>query len=60
MVRRELVPAKQEKAFMRVKNFRKEIQEYKTRFEKLKSDRAEAVGLPPPPPHQLEEVPGSY
>ncbi|RPB25722.1 putative v-SNARE protein Bos1 [Terfezia boudieri ATCC MYA-4762] len=42
MARREPVPAKQEKALLRVKNFRKEIQEYKTHFEKLKSDRAEA------------------
>ncbi|KAF8477100.1 synaptobrevin [Kalaharituber pfeilii] len=41
MARRELVPAKQEKAFSRVKNFRKEIQEYRGQFERLKSERTE-------------------
>lgn len=43
MARRELVPAKQEKAFTRVKVFRKEIQEYKAQFEKLKGERSTAV-----------------
>jgi len=42
MARRELVPAKQEKAFARIKNFRKEIQEYRTQFDKLKGERSEA------------------
>lgn len=41
MARREIVPAKQEKAFQRVKNFRKEMSEYRQQFEKLKSDRSE-------------------
>lgn len=41
MARREIVPAKQEKAFQRVKNFRKEMSEYRQQFEKLKSDRSD-------------------
>lgn len=41
MARREIVPVKQEKAFQRVKNFRKEMSEYRQQFEKLKSDRSE-------------------
>lgn len=43
MARRELVPAKQEKAFSRVKNFKKEIGEFRVQFEKLKGERAEVV-----------------
>lgn len=43
MARREIVPAKQEKAFQRVRNFRKEISEYKQQFVKLKGERADAV-----------------
>lgn len=43
MARRELVPAKQEKAFTRVKIFRKEIQEYRAQFEKLKGERSTVV-----------------
>ena len=45
MARRELVPAKQEKAFTRVKLFRKEIQEYRTQFEKLKGEKSTAVRI---------------
>ena len=45
MARRELVPLKQEKAFSRVKNFKKEIQEFRTQFDRLKSERAEAVSF---------------
>ncbi|KAI5844972.1 hypothetical protein DFP73DRAFT_526448 [Morchella snyderi] len=41
MARREIVPAKQEKAFQRVKNFRKEMSEFRQQFDQLKSDRAE-------------------
>ncbi|KAG0632947.1 hypothetical protein HOY80DRAFT_1019185 [Tuber brumale] len=42
MARREIVPAKQEKAFQRVKNFRKEISEYRQQFVKLKGEREDA------------------
>lgn len=45
MARRELVPAKQEKAFTRVKIFRKEIQEYRAQFEKLKGEKSTAVWI---------------
>ena len=46
MARRELIPAKKEKAEQRVKNFRKEMAEYRAQFEKLKGQRQEAVGFP--------------
>jgi len=42
MAKREIVPAKQEKAFQRVRNFRKEISELKQQFVKLKGERADA------------------
>ena len=43
MAKRELIPAKQEKAKERVKNFRRELEEYRAQFNKLKRDREEAV-----------------
>jgi len=43
MARRELIPAKKEKAEQRVKNFRKEMAEYHAHFEKLKGERQAAV-----------------
>ncbi|KAK9370493.1 hypothetical protein V1509DRAFT_251401 [Lipomyces kononenkoae] len=42
MARRELVPAKQDKAFARIRNFRTEAAEARTLFDKLKKDREEA------------------
>ncbi|KAJ8103545.1 hypothetical protein POJ06DRAFT_3281 [Lipomyces tetrasporus] len=42
MARRELVPAKQDKAFARIRNFRTEAGEARTLFEKLKKEREEA------------------
>ena len=54
MARRELIPTKKEKAEQRVKNFRKEMAEYRQHFEKLKGERQEAVspgwdGMAPSP-----------
>lgn len=43
MARREIVPAKQEKAFQRVKGFRKEVTECRREFEKLKGDAEHVV-----------------
>jgi Golgi SNAP receptor complex protein 2 len=43
MAKRELIPAKQEKAFERVKTFRSEIAEYRQQFEHLKAEREESV-----------------
>ncbi|KAL7266789.1 Protein transport protein bos1 [Rhizina undulata] len=42
LARREIIPAKQEKAFQRVKNFRKELADYRQQFDKLRSERSEA------------------
>ncbi|KAK9372985.1 uncharacterized protein V1513DRAFT_404143 [Lipomyces chichibuensis] len=42
MARRELVPAKQDKAFARIRNFRSEAAEARTQFDKLKKEREEA------------------
>ncbi|KAK9431880.1 hypothetical protein V1505DRAFT_325077 [Lipomyces doorenjongii] len=42
MARRELVPAKQDKAFARIRNFRTEAAEARTQFDKLKKEREEA------------------
>lgn len=41
LARRELIPAKQEKAFMRIKDFRKELAEAREQFETLKTQRGE-------------------
>ncbi|KAH0535924.1 hypothetical protein FGG08_007167 [Glutinoglossum americanum] len=41
MAKRELIPAKQEKAFERVKNFRSELVEFRQQFERLKADKDE-------------------
>lgn len=46
MARRELIPAKKEKAEERVKNFRKEMADYRSHFETLKGERAQAVESP--------------
>lgn len=43
MVKKELVPAKQEKGIERVKNFRAELAEYRERFAGLKNEREETV-----------------
>ncbi|CCX08989.1 synaptobrevin [Pyronema domesticum] len=42
MARRELIPAKKEKAEQRVQNFKKELSEYRAHFEKLKGDRQDS------------------
>lgn len=42
MSRRELNPAKKEKAKERVKNFKADLQEFRSRFESLKADRSQA------------------
>ncbi|KAL1955240.1 hypothetical protein VTO42DRAFT_8899 [Malbranchea cinnamomea] len=40
--KRELIPAKQELAFERVKNFRNELAEYRAEFERLRKEREDA------------------
>ncbi|KAF3937361.1 Membrin-11 [Dactylella cylindrospora] len=42
MAKRELIPAKQEKAYERVRNFRQQYGELKAQFDKLRRDREEA------------------
>ena len=44
MAKRELIPAKQEKAFERVKGFRSELVEFRQQFERLKAEKDETVG----------------
>lgn len=41
--KKELIPAKQEKAFERVKNFREELGDYRQRFDQLRKEREDAV-----------------
>lgn len=41
--KRELIPAKQEKAFERVKNFRTELSDYREQFDRLRKEREDAV-----------------
>ncbi|EFX04344.1 v-snare protein [Grosmannia clavigera kw1407] len=43
LAKQELNPAKQEKAFDRIRNFRTELGEYRTQLESLKSSRDDAV-----------------
>ncbi|KAL4784062.1 dihydrolipoamide acetyltransferase component of pyruvate dehydrogenase [Aspergillus varians] len=43
--KRELIPAKQEKAFERVKNFRAELQEYRQHFDQLRKEREDAQSV---------------
>ncbi|KAL9066500.1 MAG: hypothetical protein Q9157_007120 [Trypethelium eluteriae] len=58
--KQELVPAKQEKAYERVKNFRTELSDYREQFDRLKKESDERVNLlqhpfspasPPTPQH---------
>lgn len=46
--KRELIAAKQEQAFERVKNFRAELSEYRQQFDHLRRDREDAVRRPIP------------
>lgn len=41
--KKELIPEKQEKAFDRVKNFRGELTDYRTQFDRLRKEREDAV-----------------
>ncbi|OJJ47063.1 hypothetical protein ASPZODRAFT_95726 [Penicilliopsis zonata CBS 506.65] len=43
--KKELIPAKQEKAFERVKNFRTELSDYRQQFERLKKEREETQSV---------------
>ena len=43
--KKELIPAKQEKAFERVKNFRTELGDYRQQFDSLRKAREDAVSL---------------
>ena len=45
MAKKELVPAKQEKAHERLKNFRTELADYRQSFDRLKRDREDSVRL---------------
>ena len=45
MTKKELVPAKQEKAHERLKNFRSELADYRQSFDRLKKDREDSVRL---------------
>lgn len=41
--KKELIPEKQQKAFDRVKNFRDELGDYRTQFDRLRKEREDAV-----------------
>ena len=41
--KKELIPAKQEKAFERVKSFRTELGDYREQFDRLRKEREDAV-----------------
>lgn len=43
--KKELIPAKQEKAFERAKNFRTELGDYRQQFDSLRKAREDAVSL---------------
>ncbi|KAJ5698016.1 synaptobrevin [Penicillium macrosclerotiorum] len=43
--KKELIPEKQEKAFERVKNFRTELADYRTQFDRLRKEREEAQSV---------------
>lgn len=47
MAKKELVPAKQEKARERIKNFRSELVDYRQYFDRLKKDREDSVSVSP-------------
>lgn len=44
--KKELIPAKQEKAFERVKSFRTELGDYREQFDRLRKEREDAVRSP--------------
>ena len=46
MAKKELIPAKQEKAHERLKNFRIELADYRQNFNRLKEDKEDSVRLP--------------
>ncbi|KZZ86655.1 transporter bos1 [Ascosphaera apis ARSEF 7405] len=41
--KKEIIPAKQEKAYERIKNFRAELAEYRSQFDRLKKEREDAL-----------------
>jgi len=43
MAKKELIPAKQEKAHERIKNFRSDLADYRQSLEHLKKDRDDSV-----------------
>jgi hypothetical protein len=43
--KQELIPAKQEKAFERVKNFRAELSDLRQQIDQLKKEREDAVRI---------------
>lgn len=65
--KRELIPAKQEKAWERIKTFRVELADYRQYFDRLKQDREDSVSssllltslvhlCPPPHPYSFYKV----
>lgn len=46
MSKRELIPAKQEKAYARIKSFRAELADYRAQFDNLKKEREDTVRAP--------------
>jgi len=46
MAKKELIPAKQEKAHERIKRFRAELLDYRQSFDRLKKDGEDAVSSP--------------
>ncbi|KAI4257871.1 MAG: hypothetical protein LQ352_001457 [Teloschistes flavicans] len=48
--KKELIPAKQEKAYDRIKTFRSDLLDYRQSFERLKKDRQDVVVAPTIPP----------
>lgn len=47
--KQELIPAKQELAFERLKNFRTELADYRQLFDRLRKEREDAVRTTPSP-----------
>lgn len=45
LAKQELIPAKQDKAYERVKTFRAELTDYRQNFERLKHEAEEQVSL---------------
>lgn len=58
--KKELIPAKQEKAFERVKKFRTELADYRLQFDRLRKEREEAVSFESSPYGWLPSILTSF